>query len=122
MNDPARHRVGTERGQPCPRDHRALVKTRGQGCPRSDDIEAENREQTQVRLSMNPRQKREQAPRTPNAVAPGSRSQNFAQRLECVQLAGAFGSWSRRAWPATWRLLTSAPTAASPVSYEQFCN
>ena len=59
---------------------------------------------------MNRRQQREQAPRTPNAVAPCSRSRNFAKRLECVQLAGAFGSWFQCAsdcW--RWRLPTNRP-------------
>ena len=68
------------------------------------------------RLSMNPRQQREQAPRTPNAAAPGSRARNFAKRLECVQLAGAFGSWSRCALPATWRLPMNLPLTRPSVT------
>ena len=57
-----------------------------------------------LKLYMNLRQKREQAPRTLNAVAPYSRFRNFAKRLECVQLAGAFGSWSRCAILKSLRL------------------
>ena len=55
-------------------------------------------------LPSHQRKKREQAPRTPNAVAPCSRSRNIAKRLECVQLAGAFGSWSQCALQTRWRL------------------
>src|SRR5438093_2062587 len=48
------------------------------------------------RLSMNRARKREQAPRTPNADAQWPRAWDFAKRLECVRLAGAFlGSWSQ---------------------------
>src|SRR5207247_5640762 len=40
--------------------------------------------------------KREQAPRTPHAAAQWPSAWDFAKRLECVRLAGAFhGSWSR---------------------------
>ena len=40
-------------------------------------------------LSLNRRQKREQAPRSPNAVAPFSEYCHFAKRLECDRIAGA---------------------------------
>jgi len=39
---------------------------------------------------MNRVRKREPAPRTPNAAAQWPRAWDFAKRLECVRLAGAF--------------------------------
>ena len=39
---------------------------------------------------MNRVRKREQAPRTPNAAAQWPSALDFAKRLECVRLAGAF--------------------------------
>src|SRR5207247_7676002 len=41
---------------------------------------------------MNRVRKREQAPRTPNAAAQWPSAWDFAKRLECVRLAGAFHS------------------------------
>ena len=47
---------------------------------------------------MNRVRKREQAPRTPNAAAQWPSVRDFAKRLGCVRLAGAFhGSWKVRA-------------------------
>ena len=58
---------------------------------------------------MNRVQKREQAPRTPNAAAQWPSAWDFAKRLECVRLAGAFhGSWSQCRRKSERRLSLSA--------------
>src|SRR5436309_2982436 len=74
-------------------------------------------------LSMNRVQKREhpssvavllrrvEAPRTPNAAAHWPSASDFAKRLECVRLAGAFhGSWSQCLRKSERRLSMNRPT------------
>src|SRR5204863_2012042 len=62
-------------------------------------------------LSMNRVRKREQAPRTPNAAARWPSAWDFAKRLECDRLAGAFhGSWSQCMRQSERRLSMNRPT------------
>src|SRR5436309_11605616 len=55
--------------------------------------------------------RRVEAPRTPNAAAQWPSAWDFAKRMECVQLAGAFhGSWSQCTCKNDRRLFMNRPT------------
>ena len=55
--------------------------------------------------------RRVEAPRTPNAAAHWPSASDFAKRLECVRLAGAFhGSWSQCLRKSERRLSMNRPT------------